>query len=182
MKKVVFLAFIFIFLNVFSKVSFAREMHSASSAAFAIDTSKSDDIRVNVLRGFLIKYNSPLSPFAEDFVKSADKYNLDYRLVVAISGVESTFGHQIPSNSYNAWGWGVYGANVIKFNSWSEAIEIISKGIRENFMDKWGGKNIYQVGSMYAASPTWAIRVIAFMNQIEKYKLLNLKDSLPITI
>ena len=30
---------------------------------------------------------------------------LDYRLVPAISGVESTFGKHIPDNSYNAYGW-----------------------------------------------------------------------------
>ncbi|MBI2031027.1 MAG: glucosaminidase domain-containing protein [Candidatus Levybacteria bacterium] len=182
MKKIIFPVFIFLFLSIFSKAALAREIHSASSAAFAIDTSKSNDNRAAILRRFLKQYNSPLAPFTEDFIESADRYNLDYRLMVAISGVESTFGHQIPTNSYNAWGWGIYGNNVIRFSSWNEAIETISRSLRERYIDKWGGENVYEIGSMYAASPTWASRVVGFMNLIEKYKLTNLKDNLPITI
>ncbi|KKS16866.1 MAG: hypothetical protein UU74_C0031G0002 [Candidatus Woesebacteria bacterium GW2011_GWA1_41_7] len=38
------------------------------------------DFRVENLRNFLQKYNSPLAPYAEEFVIYADKNDLDYRL------------------------------------------------------------------------------------------------------
>src|ERR1035437_123786 len=48
------------------------------------------DSRVKILTSFLKQYNSPLTPYASDFVQMADRYNLDWKLVAAISGVEST--------------------------------------------------------------------------------------------
>lgn len=126
-----------------------------------------NDKRVMMLYDFLGTYNSPLQQYAPVFVRTADKYNLDWRLVAAISGVESTFGKQLPNNSYNAWGWGIFGDNMIYFTSYKDAIETISKSLRENYIDKWNAKNVYQIGRLYAASPTWAQRVEYFMNKID---------------
>ena len=61
------------------------------------------DYRDYTLRKFLEKNSSPLTPYSPDFIKLADYYGLDWRLVPAISGVESTFGKHIPGNSYNAY-------------------------------------------------------------------------------
>jgi len=181
--KLLFILFIIIFAGIFPKDIKAMENSSASSAVFAnTNDSFSEDIRVQVLRKFLQRYNSPLAPFAKTFVESADENNLDWKFVAAISGLESTFGQQIPSNSYNAWGWGVYGNNVIRFASWEEGIKTISKGLRERYIKNWGAANIYEIGAMYAASPTWAQRVTYFMGKIEEFKLQNPRDSLPITI
>lgn len=127
------------------------------------------DNRIKILRLYLEKHDSPLANSSETFVHAADKYNLDWKLVAAISGLESGFGKQIPYNSYNAWGWGVYGNNVIYFASWDEGIETISKGIRERYMNQRGATNVYEIGSTYAASPTWASRVVMFMSQIEAF-------------
>ena len=181
--KLLFILFIVIFTGIFPGSINAMENSSASSAVFTnANDSFSNDIRVQVLRKFLMRYDSPLAPFAKTFVESADENNLDWRFVAAISGLESTFGQQIPSNSYNAWGWGVYGNNVIRFTSWDEGIQTISKGLKERYIEKWGAKNIYEIGAMYAASPTWAQRVVYFMSKIEEFKLQNPRDSLPITI
>src|SRR4051812_48196694 len=59
------------------------------------------DNRAKALKAFLEKSNSPLADSAETFVASADKYNLDWKLVAAISGLESGFGKAIPPGSYN---------------------------------------------------------------------------------
>ena len=77
------------------------------------------DPRVTQLKRFLESYGSPLAPFAKNFIDSADRYQIDWRLVPAITGVESTFGKRIPFNSFNAYGWanGVY-----FFNSWEQSI------------------------------------------------------------
>ncbi len=132
------------------------------------------DRRAQILKDYLQKHNSPLVDSAQDFIDAADKYELDWRLVVSISGVESTFGKRIPGGhdplytSYNGWGWGVYGDNVLKFKSWKEAINTISKGLKENYVDK-GYTEPLIMNKKYAASKTWGVKVIYFMNEIEKY-------------
>ena len=140
------------------------------------------DNRVKILREFLESYNSPLAPFARVFVETADTNNLDWKLVAAISGVESTFGQQIPQDSYNGWGWGIYGNHVTYFSSWEDGIQIISKGLRENYIDKWGATNVYEIGRMYAASGTWASHVEFYMNRISDFTLLNPQNSLSISL
>ena len=173
------LSFIFSITN--SNV-YAQELAAGSSAALLKPVTKeATDSRIRILREFLEKYNSPLVPFAGTFVEKADKYNLDWKLVAAISGVESTFGQQIPYESFNGWGWGIYGDNMIRFSSWNEGIETISEGLRTKYIDKWGAKDVYEIGRFYASSPTWAQRVEYFMNSIEEYrnsKLASLSISL----
>lgn len=161
---------------------YAQEKANTPSAQPTIAPSMAQDKRVRVLRAYLASHNSPLTDSAETFVSAADKYNLDWRFVAAISGVESTFGKQIPYNSYNAWGWGVYGNNVIRFSSWDEAIETISKSLREKYMDTWGAEDVYQIGRYYAASPTWAQRVDYFMNRILEYEIKNPSQTLSLTL
>ncbi len=140
------------------------------------------DCRVRILASYLKQNDSPLVPFAADFVQMADRYNLDWKLVAAISGVESTFGKEIPANSYNAWGWGVYGDNVVRFKSWDDGITTISQGLREKYMDELGGKDIYQIGAMYASSNAWPFHVEYYMNDIENFALRDPQDALSISL
>lgn len=143
---------------------------SASSAAFVHDIDKSEeDNRAVILREFLLQYNSPLADSAETFVREADRNNLDWRLVAAISGVESWFGQRIPPNSYNGWGYGVYGNNVRRFNSWDEAIILISSDLRVKYMNKWKATDVQSIGRIYAADPKWSGKVQHFLNKIDAF-------------
>lgn len=162
--------------------SFAVEKTAGSSAQIAsLSKEYTADARVMALKSYLERYDSPLAEKAAVFVAEADKNNIDWRLVAAISGVESTFGHQIPYNSYNGWGWGIYGDNTHSFESWEDGISTISKGLRENYMDKWGaGEDVYAIGRIYAASPTWAQRVEYFMNQIDVHAKAQTIETLPL--
>lgn len=122
------------------------------------------DIRVIKLEKFLARYNSPLTPYADVFVRSADRHDIDWRLVPAITGVESTFGKRIPYNSYNAYGWanGDY-----KFESWESSIEHVTKTLREKYYNK-GADTIDKIARRYAPpSKTWGNNVKFFMNKIE---------------
>ena len=162
---------------------FAQELQAGSSAALLKPIAeKESDSRTKILREFLQQYDSPLAPFANDFVKIADKYELDWKLVAAISGLESTFGKQIPNNSFNGWGWGIYGDNTINFSSWKEGIETVSEGLRTNYINKWGARNVWEIGKLYASSPTWAQRVNYFMNKIDEFKTLKLANNLSISL
>lgn len=125
--------------------------------------------RVTVLKTFFKKYNSPLYSSAETFVQVADKYGMDYRLLPAISCMESTCGKFMPSDSYNAWGWGVYGNNVIRFKNFDEGIETVGKGIYEGYISK-GLTNPSTMAPVYTPpnSFNWRNGVNFFMNQIDE--------------
>ena len=165
------------------KTVHAAEISAGSSAALLKPIGeKGSDSRAKILEKYLQQYDSPLAPFADTFVEIADKYKLDWKLVAAISGLESTFGKQIPNNSFNGWGWGIYGDNTINFSSWKEGIETVSEGLKTKYIDKWGAKDIYEIGRLYAASPTWAQRVNYFMDKIDEFKSLKLANNLSITL
>jgi len=165
---------IFLFALLFTLIpqeSYAQEKASGSSASLVIDTqfTAEKDSRVEQLETFLSAHNSPMVGSAKTFIEEADKNNLDWKLVASIAGVESYFGKLIPYGSYNGWGWGVYGNNVIMFPSWDEAIKTISQSLREKYIDKWGASDVYTIGRFYAADPNWANKVSSFMNKIERF-------------
>jgi len=137
------------------------------------------DMRVQKLEAFLSKYNSPLAPYAQDFITLADQYQIDWKLVPAITGVESTFGKQIPYNSYNAYGWanGNYA-----FKSWEDSIAIVTKALKEKYYNR-GLNNPYKIGPVYAPpSPFWGGKVNHFMDEIKSFQMGNHLSSLTLTI
>ena len=124
------------------------------------------DYRVGKLEAYLESQKSPLADYAEEFIEYADTYDLDWRLVPAITGVESSFGKRIPANSYNAYGWanGEY-----RFSSWEDSIEHVSMTLKTKYIDK-GAPSINKIGKRYAPpSSTWAGKVKYFMGKIDKY-------------
>lgn len=133
-----------------------------------IEGEKFDNDRARILQAFLAKYHSPLQYQAQDLVASADKYSLDWRMVAAIAGVESTFGKFIPGG-YNAWGWGVYGDQAIYFKSWKEGIYTVSEGLKKNYIDR-GLTNPYTINKAYAESPFWGGKVMYFLNKIKEFE------------
>jgi hypothetical protein len=160
----------------------ATEKASVSSAVLTPVQIAPNDQRVQILRSYISQFDPLLAKSAPTFVAEADKYNLDWRLVAAISGVESTFGKQIPEGSYNAWGWGIYGDNRLGFSSYDEGISVISKSLREKYVDQWGAKDVYEIGTYYAASPTWATRVAYFMRKIDQYETSNPSETLSLSL
>ncbi len=135
------------------------------------------DARVIALRKVFQKYNSPLIGESEAFVKYADEYNVDWRLLPAISGLESSFGVHLMPGSFNAYGWG---GGHIYFESWKDGIKVINKALRANYMDKWGATDVWSIGPIYAESKTWSVRVNSFMQEINReYLKLSVFSVLP---
>jgi hypothetical protein len=132
------------------------------------------DTRAKILQSYLKAYKSPLADHAGTFITVADKYDLDWRLLPAIAGVESGFGNAMPKNSYNAWGWGVpTGAQSgVSFESWDDAIETVGKGLRNSYVDQ-GYDTLLAIESRYtppSASQSdhpWVTGVEKFMAEIE---------------
>lgn len=137
--------------------------------------AKQLDERAVILQAYLAKHNAPLQYHAQDFIEAADQYDLDWKFVAAISGVESTFGKHVPGgtdpqySSFNGWGWGVYGDNSLGFDSWRDGIFTVSKGLRENYFNK-GLTEPYSINKKYAASKSWGKNVTFFLNEIAKFE------------
>ncbi len=129
--------------------------------------SKKLDSQATVLAAYLANFDSPLQYHAQDFIDAAETYKLDWKMLPAIDGVESSFGKLI-TGGFNAWGWGVYGTQAIYFNSWREAIFTIAKGLKEGYLDK-GLQDPYSINRVYAASPYWGSRVSFFMQDLERF-------------
>ena len=155
---------------------------AGTAATLAFHEVKSDD-RVERLRAFLSSYDSPLAAVADTFINQADKNGLDWKLVAAIAGVESTFGKAIPTGSYNAWGWGVFtGAqDGVHFKDWADGIAQVSEGLRNNYYNR-GAITIYDVGWTYAANgSSWGSHVQYFIDKLESFAPINIAQ-LPVSI
>ncbi len=135
---------------------------------------KEKESRVLILESYLKKYNSPMASNSRDFIEAADSNSIDWKLVPAITGVESGFGKNVPYNSYtgeisyNGWGWGVYGSQAIYFKSWKEGIYTVTTGLRENYINK-GLTDPYSINSVYAESPSWGSHVSYFMADLDQF-------------
>jgi hypothetical protein len=154
---------------------------SVISSGTALDEIRSrtkyyvKDPRVLAMSEFLGDYNSPMQPYAETFVVEADKYGLDWRLLVGISGVESAFGNIVPRGSNNAWGWrGINGndAGWSMFETWDDAIIHITERMAEGY-----GTNLtpFNIEATYCPpcgrnpAHVWANGVTRFMNELDYY-------------
>ncbi|MFA4843376.1 MAG: hypothetical protein WC632_00300 [Candidatus Margulisiibacteriota bacterium] len=70
-----------------------------------VSTGAAIDFRAVKLKKFLERYpGSPLVSHTQEIVHCADRFGLDYRLYVAISGAESGYGRHYPKNTYNLTG------------------------------------------------------------------------------
>lgn len=125
------------------------------------------DIRVDKVKQFLTRYNSPLTPFAQNIVSSADSNDIDYRLVPAIGMQESNLCAKVPKNSYNCWGFGVYGNKVKRFENYGQAIEAVTKTLAQNYV-AGGLDTVEEIMKKYTPSNdgAWAKSVNFFMNQL----------------
>lgn len=165
------LALIFSVLTIFFFfLTPAKANHVAVSSAVLKNSVlgiENPDPRVKQLNNFLNSHYSPLTPYAACFIQAADKYQIDWRLIPAITGVESSFGKQIPLNSFNAYGWN---NGYFKFKSWQDSIEHVAKVLNEKYFAK-GLDNPDKIGPVYAPpSKSWAGKVTFFMKKIECFQ------------
>lgn len=135
----------------------------------AIDSEvKLADGRAANLQRFLRSINSPLFEYTDIIVEEADKYGYDYRVLVAIAMQESTGCKRIPPDSYNCWGWGIYGDTVTKFSSYEKGIRTVSSGIKRLYIDK-GLVTTEDIMKKYTpgSNGSWAWAVRHFFARIE---------------
>ena len=143
------------------------EVEKGASVISAIESTQLN--RVEILYKFFKKLNSPLAENSRTFVDVADKYDLDYRLLPAIGCLESACGLRMPYQSFNAWGWGVYGNNVIRFSDFNDGIEKVAKGLYEGYVLK-GADTPEKIARKYnpPTHQSWLGKVKFYMAEIDK--------------
>ena len=126
------------------------------------------DARIAVVKDFFKRYKSDLYDHAEEVIKAADKYDVDFRLIPAIAMQESNLCKKAPKNSFNCWGFGIYGKKVTRFSNYSEAIDTVTKTLAKNYIAR-GLETPEQIMTKYTpgSNGSWAKSVNHFMDQLE---------------
>jgi len=89
------------------------------------DLDSDEDIeKAKRIDAYFSKRDMPLAGYGIEFVRAANKYNVDWRLIAAIGVRESSGGKHMMNN--NPFGWG---SAKIKFDDFSEAIDVVTSNL-----------------------------------------------------
>lgn len=118
------------------------------------------------LDDYLKGKGSPLAGQGAVLIGAGKKYGVNPGLVVAISGIESSFGKHILGN-FNAWGWGPGKS----FSSWGEGISRVTQGLSQGYI-RQGLTTPEQIVRKYAPASDgndekrWASTVNQFLSEM----------------
>jgi len=161
-----------------SKVSINNRYTIYASKPLSLHESEFEiaitDARAQKIDNIFRDYKCPLEGLGETFVREADKNNIPWYIVAAISFQESGCGKKIPyvdnEPSYNAWGYAVYGDNVHMFDNWVQGIETMSRYLSKRFYAQ-GVTETSQIMETYTppSMGSWYKGVDYFSNLIQNY-------------
>lgn len=136
------------------------------------------DYKVEQMTSALTAYNSPMAAYSRELITIAEKYNLDWTLLAAIAGTESSFGKRMPYECLNPYGWGIYGDNKLCFESFPAAAEAVAIGLST----KYNTQSLETIGQTYnkVSTDSWVNHTRFFMNKIKSASIP--VESLPIEL
>ncbi|MBU0660923.1 hypothetical protein KKG22_01945 [Patescibacteria group bacterium] len=125
------------------------------------------DTRAARVDAYFAKRNMPLEGYGAQFIETADKYNMDWRLLPAIAVRESSGGKNLMNN--NPFGWG---SAKIPFEDFNHAIDIVGmhlSGNHEATARYYKDKDVYDKLYSYNGTvlPSYPNEVIAIMDLFE---------------
>ncbi len=132
----------------------------ACAAVASDSTLPLEDPRVVRLEAFFKTYDCPGPFHVHEYLQAADSHALDYRLLPAISLVESTCGAFERMN--NRWGWDSVQSG---FVSVPAGIDYITEQLAEN--PRYKGKTVKEKLFTYNPYPQYVRQVERLMRQIE---------------
>lgn len=174
-SALIFAIFFLIYLSQPKIIQFSTQnfkLYAALPEDLALQTQNitPQDGRAKIVEDFFKQRNAPLSDHAPAFVSVADKYSLDWRLLPAIAMQESNGGRKIINDSYNPFGYGIYGRSVVKFGSWEEAVERVGRALKEDYFNE-GLTTPQTIMAKYTppsleTGGAWAKGVYTFMEEL----------------
>lgn len=97
------------------------------------------------IRSYLQRKGSPLAANARDFIEVGSKYGVDPRFLVAVSGIETSFG-KAGSGVRNPFGWN----SARKYSGPREVLELIGQGLTKQGGYYQGKDTIDSIGATWA--------------------------------
>lgn len=144
---------------------FAYEQTNFQSIQTKMDNMDVDMEKVRKIEAYLARRGAPLASEARTFVIMADKYDLPYNLMPAISVIESGGGKH-NYRPYNYAGMGGQ-SRAITFANYEQAIERHAQIIRNGYFNK-GARTPEDMEKYYCLNcPTWGEKVQGVMNGID---------------
>jgi len=133
--------------------------------------SPSQEDKAKAIDSFFKEHNMPLEGTGLKMVQEAEKNDIDWRLLPAISVIESTGGkHACKKVTNSFFGWG---SCKINFKSKEQAIEVVAKnlgGNNPNTDQHYADKTTEQILKKYnSVIPTYIQKVTKVMDEIEEY-------------
>lgn len=127
--------------------------------------NEEDEERAERIDLYFKSRNMPLEGYGNKFIEEANKNDIDWRLLPAISVKESSGGKYICHSNPNPFGWN---SCKTKFDSIEEAIEVVSwnlGGNNPNTERYYKNKSVYDILYSYngVVEPLYPARVIDIM-------------------
>ena len=119
------------------------------------------DWREAELRQFLTEYNSPLVELAPVFIEVADSNGLDWRLLPALSVVESSAGKHQRNN--NIFGWN---SGKTRFRTVADGIRVVGKKLAS--LPHYRHKSLDAALKTYNPYRSYRTKVKKAMNRIHE--------------
>lgn len=132
------------------------------------------DSRAKKVDGVFKAYGCPMYGTGEYIVEQADKNGIPYWIVASIAFQESLCGKHTPEKagveSYNSWGWAVYGGNAKFFKSYEHGIKVVSEYLSNRFF-KRGITDTCDIMRVYTppSNGAWCRGVNFFAEKIQNY-------------
>ncbi len=138
------------------------------------------DSRAESIDRVMAFYKCPMTGLGDKFVQEADKNNIPYWVVASIAFQESSCGKNTPikngEETYNAYGYGVWGEHIKAFKTWEHGIEVMSVYMSEMFYSQ-NITELCEIMKTYTppSKGSWCAGVGHFRDQILGYETPNAK-------
>ena len=157
-----------------------QQLNTSGSSLFALNQEGEEEQqkelilskKAEIIDNYYKARNMPLYGYGRKMVEEAEKNDLDWRLIPAISVIETTGGRHLcknPKAGNNPFGWG---SCKIGFKSFDEAIEKIALNLGGNnpkTAHHYDGKTILEIINKYnppSIVPDYSKKIFKVMNTL----------------
>lgn len=137
-----------------------RQVREPDEASLSYLGRDGERITPDRIRAFLDRQDSPMSAYAKQIVAAGMKHGVDPRVLVAIAGVESSYG--VYARGHNAWGW-----RGGRWRSWPQAIESFTQALASRYGSLRTGR-FALASSRYCppCGPRWGVKALSIFVRI----------------